>query len=702
MLNELYILAESLERCKIDIPNQHKDLKKNPNENGFILSISEIGLVSSISFCGKEQMKEYWKIDSGENGVSFPGFKLSGPIWNSDDLSPELLEEINQLDKADTQKREAIIKEAVENSSLQWNSLKDRQRHYFKQNLNEFPSQLKDFFDKIPAEFEVITHTLENISKFSLTEDFLESLSESAIVLLKQSDAKDAVFSQLVNLLFGKWDSKKKHFTVSKTTVIVEAENGFNYHYSITHHKTEDFINQQLNLKLSGSSFASGGKGAEIKSGIDSYSGEESDLQTRFPDPNLPILGITKLMSMTKDSLCQTRYGLQESDTFPVGKHSTQKILNALNFLTDKNRQGKSWKGVSNSEEGGKDLLLVYLDDKPQVEINLADYFVGGDVGLAMEASFEEIAAKVCSALEGKQTINQESLLRVIVLTSRDKGRKQISLNESYQVKNVFGSAEDWIKAGENLPKILVPIKLKNQKKKLSARCPHPVALLKCINTHWTNKGTMNKWLSNCNLGQIYEIFLKKTPKTKQTAKRLLSMALKSNYSIFLSAGNKLHELNKEYYFEKTGFTLLNAVSTLGILLYKIGHLKENFMKKTPYNIGRLLALSDQLHALYCNDVRDKGLPPKLLGNALMNTALQKPDKAMSLFGQRILPYQAWAKTLNSGENVGLAKYFLKEIGKVSQTISEAENLPTSLTDAERAEMILGYLARNEQNEKQK
>ena len=120
-------------------------------------------------------------------------------------------------------------------------------------------------------------------------------------------------------------------------------------------------------------------------------------------------------------------------------------------------------------------------------------------------------------------------------------------------------------------------------------------------------------------------------------------------------------------------------------------------MKQAPYNIGRLLSLADQLHALYCKEVRGGGVPPQLFGNALMSTALQQPVTALSLFAQRVLPYQAWANTVNSGESVGLARYFLKEIGGISQAINESI-IPATLNDAERAEMILGYLANNKEN----
>ena len=101
-------------------------------------------------------------------------------------------------------------------------------------------------------------------------------------------------------------------------------------------------------------------------------------------------------------------------------------------------------------------------------------------------------------------------------------------------------------------------------------------------------------------------------------------------------------------------------------------------MNSTAYLVGRFLCLADDLHLKYCQHVRKGSIPPQLVGNALMPTALETPEKALSMLSQRILPYQAWAKTLSDSEqDVGLDKYFLKQIGEVSNKLKEAGLSPT-------------------------
>ena len=114
-------------------------------------------------------------------------------------------------------------------------------------------------------------------------------------------------------------------------------------------------------------------------------------------------------------------------------------------------------------------------------------------------------------------------------------------------------------------------------------------------------------------------------------------------------------------------------------------------MDSPPFLIGRLLSFCDQLHERYCQKVREGSIPPQLVGNALMPTALETPQKALAILSNRILPYQAWAKTVK-GDDAGLPRYFLAEIGKLSASLS-SQRLPDRCDDGDKAEMLLGYLA---------
>lgn len=113
--------------------------------------------------------------------------------------------------------------------------------------------------------------------------------------------------------------------------------------------------------------------------------------------------------------------------------------------------------------------------------------------------------------------------------------------------------------------------------------------------------------------------------------------------------------------------TALTGISVLSIVLYKLGIKKEVYMKNAAFGIGRMLALADKLHEQYCKHVRKSEIPPQLIGNALMHTALDNPTRGLALLSERLLIYQAWA-TKAQGDNIGLAKWTLGQMGWFQQT----------------------------------
>ena len=88
---------------------------------------------------------------------------------------------------------------------------------------------------------------------------------------------------------------------------------------------------------------------------------------------------------------------------------------------------------------------------------------------------------------------------------------------------------------------------------------------------------------------------------------------------------------------------LLKGVSILSILVRLIE--PDHTMKEPTYYLGRLLACADALHLEYCRRVRNNEAPSQLIGNAPFTTALEQPVFAIARLAERMVPYQAWAKT---------------------------------------------------------
>ena len=114
-------------------------------------------------------------------------------------------------------------------------------------------------------------------------------------------------------------------------------------------------------------------------------------------------------------------------------------------------------------------------------------------------------------------------------------------------------------------------------------------------------------------------------------------------------------------------------------------------MENTPYLIGRFLNLADGLHAVWCKNVRDNQIPPQLLGSSLFASFQMNPVQAFGNASLRIKPYLDWAKT-NKSQDAALSRWFLGEFGRVCTAI-KATGIPQRLSDTDKAEMLLGYLA---------
>ena len=115
-------------------------------------------------------------------------------------------------------------------------------------------------------------------------------------------------------------------------------------------------------------------------------------------------------------------------------------------------------------------------------------------------------------------------------------------------------------------------------------------------------------------------------------------------------------------------------------------------MKEEAFQIGRILSLADTLHREYSKVVRDD-IPNQLLGNTMMKTALDSPQRALARLNQRLLVYKAWAD--KGGEGAKLARWAVGEMGKVARDLENCD-LDIRLDEVGQAKMLLGYLARYE------
>jgi hypothetical protein len=409
----------------------------------------------------------------------------------------------------------------------------------------------------------------------------------------------------------------------------------------------------------------------------------------KFPEPKLPIIGQSYLFSMNRDARCHYRYGHVSVDSYPVNKELTYELQDSLLFITDQERRGKTWCSVPGSEKKDTNLLICYLENMP---VNDIDFGFLGDSNNS-EAEFESTTQAVCQALQGNPAISLDDQLRIFVLKSVDKGRRQVLFNTTFTVTNIFSGIEIWRHGARNHPpfSLVVPMEKGKNAKPYSPFCPSPAGVMRLFHHQWIRKGMDKHTVHGCRLYDVYELFFA-SEKQHKLCTDFLRKFLRLSCPLLLGIGEALHANRiKEYGIEQKKNTL-SAVGLIAILLYKLGHKKEDYMKEVSFRIGRILSLADTLHREYGQIVR-KDIPSQLIGNAMMKIALDKPQRALARLNQRLLVYIAWAD--KEGEKAKLAKWAVGEMGKIAAQLEESD-LDFKPDETDQAKMLLGYLARVE------
>jgi hypothetical protein len=475
-----------------------------------------------------------------------------------------------------------------------------------------------------------------------------------------------------------------------------------------------------------------------------SLSGEDGESAgDKMPSPNLPLLGGTYLMAMNADIPAQTRYGRNSTDIFPLTKQTVQELNDSLLHITAPERKGRTWGPVASGTQDKPDLLIVYLEKDTEGELQLAsalgdDEDWEGDressdvhnrqkLGARFTngpSSFESRTKRLIEAIQLKPDLMQDdAFLRVFVISTIDKGRKQVLFDQRYSVSALFRAQERWIAGSRNVPPIT--IMLPQGKGKMariySEHVPTPVAVLKSLRQQWIREGTMNQTVPGVDLRRIYTLLLEEN--AEREAMWMLERLLPLSQVLLIGAGRLYTDQKKigEVHTLRAGMSLpvearrslLTVIALYGILLYRFGRYKENYMEGRDYLLGQFLQCADELHLLYCEHVRGGSVPPQLIGNAAMPMALENPAKAVEVLGARVPVYFAWltqkASTKIRTADYGVTQRKFSEMTDAEKSALKAKSIsrrlrelsaelkgklgaPVSLTG--RAELLLGYLAR--------
>jgi hypothetical protein len=677
MLNELCQLAESLEKAGITPKEWHPQLKLLPKVSNkkpcYRISISEDGNISVIDIL-KPEITSILRKWEPNNGSSFPGFNIQ-PLYRiiNDEQKNKLKGWRDGKEIADTTLLASWLTDDIQN----WDSNADLK---LAKCMVELPLNLTA---KIPSDFENESgdSLLKLISRVALISKNASVNSKTFKTILKEyilsALATGTSIKVLLDLLIyeGLPDkiSSEDHGAIS---IFLDIPDWVDY--PVASLISIEFLNALL-LKSS----------SEVSKNIgkDAFGDSINGSDEKLPGVKLQFVAEVKLRAMNSESTCQFRYGKIDAESFPVGKESRKRAKGALEWLGDLSREGETWGRADN-----KELLFAYPSILPKISLKLASCF-GTQKSDSNEARFANAAHDVITGLYGITKDLRNLELRVFALKKMDKARTKVVFYRNYSAQRLVDAAKDWQTGAENIPDIHIRAWGVNKGEIIlvNTKTPFPLQIAPCLNRIWKLDGTTACEAPIISRSQGIELLLDEQP--KRFVPHLLSIILKNGKCSLLSMGNELNQGNvisiKGYDNHK-----LLIPSILGLLLHKLGIRKETYMSNAPFLVGRMLKLADDLHALYCKEVRDNNLPPQLIGNSLMTAALDSPNQSLAQLALRLKPYYGWAQTFRSKENGGLAGYFIGLYGEVSTELAKLE-LPARFNDAERAQLLLGYLAAN-------
>ena len=683
MLNELYHLSIALERVGIIPADWHKDLKPLPNASDkkpcHRIFISPDGSIAGIEPMKKELVAclRKWEPSLGN---SFPGFNIQPLYRIADEDKKKRLKKWR--DGKEPVDRTLLNEWCAEEKAKNWDAKSNKKMDKC---LGTISRELQEKCADIPNDFSAFKDLFERITKLGngRSAEFFQSLDSYIWRSLEKSDHSLALLSVLIH---EGTPRKRPEDDRGSVSVFLDVQDWDEY--PVAHEKTIKAINVHLLNSASARSVETDNEAD------DAFGRSVGGMQGKLPEVKLPVLGGVKLRAMNSESPCQYRYGTVDAASFRIGADSRKRVKGALEWLSDKTREGETW-----GRADGKELLFAYPAVIPKTTLKLVACF-GARKTDDTEARFENYAEDVVGCLKGMAPSLKDIELRVFSLRKMDKARTKVVFHRNYSAQRLADATNEWQQGCSNIPAIRIKAWGKEKGEVIFAepKTPFPLQIADCLNRVWNLDGTSQSEVKSISNSDGIELLLDESAAQRQVP-HLLTVALQNGKGLFLSLGNTLHRIGSSDVLKLEGLNkhkqLMPAI--LGLLLWKIGIGKESYMSNSPYLVGRMLKIADELHAVYCKEVRKNNLPPQLLGNALMVAALNSPVQALAQLALRIAPYLGWART-NATESAGLSRDFLEEFGIIEIKLRGAV-LPDRLNDAARAQLLLGYISGSTQTD---
>jgi len=733
MLNELSQIAKALSKAGVPVEARHRSIQPlGKNKPTLIVSLDSTGAPIRAHWIDAETSATLFKVNHESAGTSFPGFNLESPLGvlplhESDDASKHIITLIRQLatKRLDTAAVRSTINQLRPYFTARIPSTAESLQ--FERSTHKHVENLHETFAGAPSDAASFTALLDLlINHPPQLSEFLKDLSIRLFISCESAESDELKLNAAA--LLGVLDWKKRSSRPGSTDYVATkaeqdtAANKGGKKLSIyldlaepteglrpvAHASTSRGIN--AHLMQSSAAITSSTKGNPSSSQRDAF-GLTGQLADTYPEPKIAQLGNLRLFALnTKEIPALFRYDLGGNNTFPVNAELVQRMNDALLYLASDERLHLSCHPIPSAQPEKSDLLIVYLEDAPALDVPLADLF-GAETPEFSDRDFRELAAPVRAWLHGNSRPPSNARLGLIALSAVDKAKKQISLSRSLTVDDLKHAADRWEAAAANVPPVAIWFRDKTKKENIfkMGMVPTPLDLVSALNRMWATDSKLGYAFTFARIfsvGEGFDLFVGREETRVALARRGLSILLARSSTVLGALAQARTKHRWTNLSDTVRLHCSRSIGLLGIFLHALHQPKTNYMKEPTYHLGRLLSVADQLHLQYCHHVRDNSTPSQLIGNALFATALEQPVFALARLAERIVPYQAWARTfrstnptIKSGEEKVLLRQFEEhanaflEKHEDGSTSIRADEMPARMTDLDKAKLLLGYLA---------
>lgn len=671
MINEIFPLAVSMQKHQIEAESFHRKYKPIPNISvkapcvHIILSSGKVANIRTISAELGKSLRKY-----GTNNGTYPGLNLT-PLYRISNVEAKsTLKKLKPEDLTPVKIRE--LKSWCTAANDNWDK---NIRNKYRLSIVDIP---KELHRKLSNEKE-FTPIFTLISETNMVADPEVVRTELETELFKKLEQKidvDLALKVLFQLESDKKPGEKEKDRPENLSVFFDCERLIENGIPAV---SELFV-KEFNQKLMASESSS--NGSEEGNRTDAFGRRYNDFSEKMPSVKLAGGFEVTLRTMFNAHHCQYRYKKIEDGSYPISPELRIELQAALNWIGDAERKDVTWTNLD------KNVIMFAFPFTPkQGNSSFTRLF---KATFDKTATFEAEAKQFITNLRKTNAPGTDSnadRIQFFILHKIDKARSKVVYSKSSDTKEIGNRSTEWTLGCWNLPSITF---LGKNPTLFPSEIPH------ILNRIWKLDGTVatDKFQPVPRYHGVELLLDAELPVDQD-----LHMAVQSSANLAVFVGRKLKEYANQEKKPVIWWRTKDYLSILGLLLYRKGIRKENYMEDFPYQYGQLLKVSDELHAFYCKVVRNGEFPPQLAGSGIYPSAVELPIRSLHLLSQRMNPYITWAKSYQhknitaEGYESWRARWYLSLYEPIVAKLYSVWDRSSRLNDVEKAQMFIGFLA---------